>query len=77
MALDARDGARRMADRVTAPKAADDWVCMLQLEQRAVGNSGSLYRGVCVDRFASLSFPHESSRPREVPTGEQFERSHD
>jgi hypothetical protein len=43
---------------------------MLQLEQRFVGDLGSLCRGVCIDRFADLSFPDEPSGAQEQLEGE-------
>jgi hypothetical protein len=43
---------------------------MLQLEQRVVGDLGSLCRGVCIDRFADLSFPDEPSGAQEQLEGE-------
>lgn len=32
---------RRMANRIAAAKTADDWICMLQCEQRVVGDLGA------------------------------------
>ena len=60
MARDACDRSRRMANRIAAVRTADDRVCVLQLEQRVVGDLGSLCRGVCIDRLTGLSIPNES-----------------
>jgi len=62
MAGDGCDGTCRVADWIAAAWTTNDRVCMFQLEQRAVGNLGSLRRGVCINRSANLSFPHEPSR---------------
>lgn len=70
MASDGCDCARRVADRIAAPKTTDDRVYILQFEQRFVGDLGSLCRGVCINRLAGLSFPHESSGAQEKLEGE-------
>ena len=62
MASDGGDCPGRMAHRIAAARQANDRICMLQFEQRIVGYMGILCRGVCINRSASLSFPHEPSR---------------
>jgi len=42
MARDARDSTRCMVNWIAAATTTDDRVCMLQFEQRAVGDLGSL-----------------------------------
>lgn len=70
MACDGCDLARRVVNRIAAARTTDERVCMLQLEQRVVGDLGSLCRGVCIDRFADLSFPDEPSGAQEQLEGE-------
>lgn len=65
MASDGCYRSRRMADRIAAARTADDWFCLLQCEQRFVGNLGILRRRVCIDRITSLSIPDEPSRFQE------------
>ena len=65
MASDGCYRSRRMANRVAAARTADDRICMLQCEQRFVGDLGILRRRVCTDRFTGLSFPDEPSRAQE------------
>lgn len=65
MASDGCYRSRRMANRIAAAKAADDRICMLQCEQRFVGDLGILRRRVCIDRITGLSFPDEPSRTQE------------
>lgn len=62
MAGDGCDHSRRMANRITAARTVDDRVCLLQCEQRVVGDLGTLRRRVCIDRITGLSFPDEPSR---------------
>lgn len=69
MASDGCHRSRRMANRIAAANTADDRVCMLQCEQRVVGDLGILRRRVCIDRITSLSFPDEPSRVREKLEG--------
>lgn len=54
MASDGCYRSRRMANRIAAARTADDWFCLLQCEQRFVGNLGILRRRVCIDRITSL-----------------------
>ena len=69
MASDGCDHSRRMVDRIAATRTANDRVYVLQFEQRAVGDLGSVRRGVCIDRLAGLSLPDEPAG-----TQEKFER---
>lgn len=62
MASDGCDRSRRMANRIAATRTANDRVCMLQFEQRVVGDLGSLRGGVCANRPADLPFPYEPTR---------------
>lgn len=62
MASDGRDRSRRMANRIAATRTTNDRVCMLQFEQRVVGDLGSVRGGVCVNRLADLPFPYEPTR---------------
>lgn len=70
MASDGCDRSRRMANRIATTRTTNDRVCMLQFEQRVVGDLGSLCRGVCINRLAGLSFPHEPSGAQEELEGE-------
>jgi len=70
MASDGCDRSRRMANRIAAAWTSDDRVCVLQFEQRLVGDMGSLCRGECIDRLAGLSFPHEPAGAQEKLEGE-------
>ena len=65
MASDGCYRSRRMAYRIAAAKTADDWFCMLQCEQRFVGDLGFLRRRVRIDRITNMSFPDEPSRAKE------------
>lgn len=65
MASDGRDRSRRMANRIAATRTTNDRVCMLQFEQRVVGDLGSVRGGICIDRITGLSFPDEPSRAQE------------
>lgn len=65
MASDGYYRSRRMADWIATVRPADDRVCMLQCEQRVVGDLGTLRRRVCIDRIAGFSFPDEPSRFQE------------
>ena len=70
MASDGRYRSRRMVDRIAAARQTNDRLCMLQFEQPVVGDLGSIFRGICVDRLADLPFPHEPSRAQEKREGE-------
>lgn len=65
MASDGCNRSRCMANRIAAAREADDWVCVLQREQRVVGDLGTLRRRVCIDRITGLSIPDEPSRAQE------------
>lgn len=65
MASDGCYRPRRLAYRIAAARTADDRVCMLQCEQRVVGDLGILRRRVCIDRITGMSFPDEPSRAQE------------
>ena len=65
MASDGCYRPRRLAYRIAAARTADDRVCMLQCEQRVVGDLGILRRRVCIDRITGMSFPDETSRAQE------------
>lgn len=62
MASDGYNRSRCMAYRITAARAANDRLRMLQFEQRVVGDMGSLCRRLCIDCLAGLSFLDEPSR---------------
>jgi hypothetical protein len=65
MASDGCYRSRRMANRIAAARPVDDWVYMLQREQRVVGDMGILRRRVCIDRITGLSILDEPSRAQE------------
>lgn len=65
MASDGCHCDRGMAHRIAAARSTNERVCILQLEQPAVGHLGRLRRSVCLDRVAGLSFSHEPSRTKE------------
>lgn len=65
MASDGCHCDRGMADRIAAARSTNERVCILQLEQPAVGLLGRLCSGVCLDRVAGVSFRHEPSRTKE------------
>lgn len=65
MASDGRYRSRRMANRVTAARQTKERLHLLQFEQHALGDMGRLCRGLCIDRLAGLSFPHEPSGTQE------------
>jgi hypothetical protein len=47
MASDGCYRSRRMANRIAAARPADDWVYMLQCEQRVVGDTVTTMAGHC------------------------------
>ena len=65
MASDGCNCSRCMAYRLAAARTTNDRLCVLQFEQRVVGDLGSSCRRVCIDRLADLSFPHEPSGAQE------------
>lgn len=65
MASNGCDRSRGMANRIAATRKTNGRFCMFQFEQHVVGYLGSLCRGVCIDRLAGLSFPHEPSGTQE------------
>lgn len=65
MASDGRYRSRRMAHRIAAARQTNERLHLLQFEQHAMGDMGRLCRGLCIDRLAGLSFPHEPSRTQE------------
>lgn len=69
MASDGCYRSRRMANRITAVRKTNDRLCMLQFEQRVVGNLGYLCRSLRIDRVAGLSFPDEPSGAQEKLEG--------
>ena len=71
MASDGRHRSDRVAHRIAATKKANDRVCVLQREQRAVGHLGRLRRSICVDRIAGLPFSDEPSWIKEKFEGQR------
>lgn len=61
MTSDGRHRSGRMAHRIAATKKANDWVCVLQREQRLVGHLGRIRGRLCIDRIAGLPFSDEPS----------------
>jgi hypothetical protein len=59
MACDASDCACRVADRISTISKANDRICVLRIEQCALGDLGSLCRGVRTDNAADFPFPYE------------------
>jgi hypothetical protein len=50
-----------MVNRIAAAKATNDWIHILQFEQRALGHMGCSCSGVCIDRPADLPLSDEPS----------------
>lgn len=70
MASDGRNRSRRMAHWIATSCTTNDRLCVLQSEQRVVGDLGRLCRGVRVDRLADLSVSDEPARTEEKREGQ-------
>lgn len=62
MASSAGHSASRVADWISTTGEENDGICVLQLEQCAVGDLGNVCRGVCIDRAADFPLPYEPAR---------------
>lgn len=70
MASDGCDCSRGLANWFAATRKTNGRFCVLQFEQRVVGDLGGLCRSLCINRLAGLSFPHEPSGAQEKFKGE-------